>query len=53
MVDRLAVVSAPHWLLYKRNFSLEQALRSYYMLWFGVSTTMRRCTGCEWNCTTA
>lgn len=36
VVDRLAVVSAPHWLLYKRNFSLEQALRSYYMLWFGI-----------------
>ncbi|KAG2438402.1 hypothetical protein HYH02_010857 [Chlamydomonas schloesseri] len=34
LVERLAVLAAPHWLLYLRNLTLEQAARSYYFLWF-------------------
>ncbi|KAG2433731.1 hypothetical protein HXX76_008096 [Chlamydomonas incerta] len=34
MVERLAVLAAPHWLLYLRNITAEQAARSYYFLWF-------------------
>ncbi len=34
LVDRLAVLAAPHLLLYLKNLTLEQRARSYYFLWF-------------------
>lgn len=41
MVDRLAVFAAPPLALFKANMSLEQNMRSWYMLLFLVSVCDR------------
>lgn len=47
LVDRLVVVSAPHWLLYKRNLTIQQMARSSYFLMFQARHLHAHWTGVD------